>query len=168
MSHEEERKAELAQGNLLSENPGAQPLRAKWEAFALGKVEGLSNTEAAIRAGFSKPTAAQKGSYLNRQVQVRLRIESLRKLITEKTVEKRAEAGVAALATLDDHLGQLAKIRDAALKAEAFTAAAAAEMGRGKALGYHTERVRPEDLEAMGEEELKAVVAGKSPRLRLA
>lgn len=168
MSHEEDRAAALAQGNLLGEAPGSQPLRAKWEAFALAKVEGLNNTEAAIKAGFSKATAATKGSYLNRKVEVRLRVERLRQLVTESTVAARSNVEIGTLHTLDDHLSNLANLRDAALKEKAFTAAIAAEIGRGKALGFHSDRLRPEDLEAMGEEELKQVAAGKPPRLKLA
>lgn len=164
MSHADEKEAALAQGELL----GEAPLSARWEAFCLARVKGMTNTQAAIEAGFSKATAAQKGSQLNRKVQIRLRIESLQKLVTQATVEKRAEQSSEAMNTLDDHLSQLARIRDAALAEKQFNAASAAEIGRGKALGFHSDRLRPEDLEAMGEEELKSVAAGKPPRLKLA
>lgn len=168
MTHEDERTAALAQGNLLGEAPGSQPLRAKWEAFALAKVEGLNNTQAAIKAGFSRATAATKGSFLNRKVEVRLRVESLRQLVRAETVKARADVEIGTLNTLDNHLDNLAKLRDMAAADKAWTAATAAEIGRGKALGFHADRLRPEDLEAMGEEELKQVAAGKPPRLKLA
>ena len=161
MSHADEKAVALAQGELL----GEQPLSARWEAFCLARVEGLSNTQAAIKAGFSRATAAQKGSQLNRKVQIRLRIESLQKLVTQATVEKRAEQSGAAVLTLEQHLNSLAELRDAAKAEKAFTAAIAAEIGRGKAAGFHSDRLRPEDLELLNDAELEQVAKnGAVPR----
>lgn len=161
MTQADEKAIVLAQGELL----GEQPLSARWEAFCRARVEGLNNTQAAIQAGFSKATAPQKGSQLNRKVQIRLRIESLQKLATQATVDKHAEAGVGALLTLDEHLTSLATLRDAAVKEKAFTAAIAAEIGRGKAAGFHSDRLRPEDLETMDDAELEQVAkTGAVPR----
>lgn len=146
--------------------PGERALPARKEAFCLRIVEGLNATQAAVAAGYSAKTAYSAGSRLLKSEAVMLRLQHLRSAVVDATVVAATEAGVSIHITLMDHLRELAKLRDAAVKAEDFGVAVAAETARGKAAGFHSERMRPEDLEKMNEAELEAIALGKVP-LRL-
>lgn len=62
------------------------------EKFAEFCAKGFSNTQAAIRAGYSEKTASVTGSRLSRDVDVQKKIEQLKKR-AEKKQQKLAETG---------------------------------------------------------------------------
>jgi phage terminase small subunit len=84
---------------------GCQPLmNARQEAFCLEYLLDLNATSAAIRAGYSKKTAAQQGARLFRNVNVAARISFLKAERVQRTevnidrvVEELAKVGFASL-----------------------------------------------------------------------
>lgn len=83
-------------------------------------------------------------------------------------MELRAPAVAASGMTFEGHLAELARLRDSAKAAGQHGPAVAAEVWRGKAAGYHAERVKTEDLDKLTEDELEMVQRGKVPdRLKI-
>ena len=64
--------------------------------------------------------------------------------IAARMADLRAKAADKACLTLVDHLASLAELRDAAAEAGQFPAAITAEVSRGKACGFYTERIKKE------------------------
>lgn len=102
----------------------------KQEAFVQQYLVDLNATAAAIRAGYSERTAASIAN------------ENLRKPeIAAAITEARRKLAARADFTVDAHMDELAKIRDAAFKAAQFSAASKAEMARGKVAGFYVDRI---------------------------
>lgn len=114
-------------GGLLPEHVFMTP---KQEAFVREYLVDLNATQAATRAGFSEKTAYSAGQRLLKHVEVAAAI-----------TEARRKLAARADFTVDQHMDELAKIRDAAFKAAQFSAASKAEMARGKVAGFYVDRV---------------------------
>lgn len=104
----------------------------KQEAFVREYLIDLNATQAYARAGYSaKGHAAEaSASRLLSNAEVRRAIDS-----AQLKVAARAEM------TIDSHLADLKRIRDAAFGDRKYSAAAAAEMARGKVSGFYVDRV---------------------------
>lgn len=75
-----------------------------------------------------------------------------------------AEAGI----TFAGHLERLRALSEKAEKAGQNAAAITAEVWRGRAAGLYADRVKPEDLDKLTEDELEMVTRGKvPPRLKI-
>lgn len=109
-------------------------LTPKQEAFAVAYIETGNATEAYRRA--YKPTST-KDSTLNRAAKALVDNPK----IAARVAELRAPAAEAAQITLESHLADLKKLRDAALSAEKYGPAVQAEIARGKAAGIVVEKV---------------------------
>lgn len=105
-------------------------LTTRQRRFAEEFIKDGNGTQAAIRAGFSKNGAKVQASRMLTDANVMLTIEQLRAPVVE-----------AAQITLASHLEALANLRDAARKAEQFGPAVTAEVSRGKASGFYTEKM---------------------------
>jgi len=120
-------------------------------------------TECAIDAGFSKDSARQYASKLQNPKLYPLVVKYIGVLREEW--QKKYEV------TFDRHIGELGKIRQAALKKGAWSAAVNAEVARGKAAGLYIEQkiIRTGKLEDMSTEELesrmKTIIEDYSPIL---
>lgn len=102
----------------------------KQEAFVQQYLVDLNATEAAIRAGYSAKTAYAIGA------------ENLRKPeIAAAITEARRKLAARADFTVDAHMDELVKIRDAAFKAAQYSAASKCEMARGKVAGFYVDRI---------------------------
>lgn len=143
----------MSEGNL-------SPRQARFaELLAIGSC---SQTEAYRQAygpgKRSEKSTAEAASRLARSVKVRQRVDELRN-----------EAAKAAGITFAGHLEDLRALRDSAKAAGQHGPAVAAETWRGRAAGFYVDRVRPEDLDKLTEDELEQVTRGKvPPRLKLA
>lgn len=109
-------------------------LTPKQEAFAVAYLETGNATEAYRRA--YKPTST-KDSTLNRAAKALVDNPK----IAARVAELRAPAAEAAQITLESHLADLKKLRDAALSAEKYGPAVQAEIARGKAAGIVVDKV---------------------------
>lgn len=112
-----------------------KPLTAKQEAFCQAIVKGgLSQADAyrqAYNAKAMKPASVQvAASRLMSNPMVTLRVSALRAPVVEQVQ-----------LTLSTHLADLQLIRDAALKEGKYSAAAMAEIARGKACGHYIIKV---------------------------
>ena len=94
--------------------------------------EDVSQTEAAIRAGFSKKSAHAIASQLLDAKRYPHVVERIRDLKLE--LAKKYEV------TVEGHVKKLSEIRDTALQSGAFSAAVAAEKCRGQAAGIYIDR----------------------------
>ena len=105
--------------------------------------------EAALEAGYSPKRARQEGSELQNPRLSPLVVQYIGGLREEKL--KKYEV------TYDKHVAELGKIREAALKKNAFSAATNAEKNRGMAAGLYIDRkiIKTGKLEEMSEEELR-------------
>ena len=105
--------------------------------------------EAALEAGYSSKRARQEGSELQNPRLSPLVVQYIGALREEKL--KKYEV------TYDKHVAELGKIREAALKKNAFSAATNAEKNRGMAAGLYIDRkiIKTGKLEEMSEEELR-------------
>ncbi len=103
-------------------------LTVKEEAFAQAKARGLSGTQSAIAAGYSEAGASGTAVRINKRARVQQRIAEL--LGADKVGDARQQ-----------HLDQLAELRDMAKAKGALQAAVSAEEKRGKVLGLYEERV---------------------------
>ncbi len=102
----------------------------KQEAFVREYLVDLNATQAAIRAGYSERTAAETG------------YENLRKpQVAAAIAEAQAKVAATAGMTIEQHMADLKRIRDAAFAAEKYAAAATAEVARGKVAGFYVEKV---------------------------
>ena len=120
------------------------------EFVVFGGVDGpMTQSEAAIAAGYSKARSRQEGSELMNP--------RLSPLVVQYVGSLREERIKKHQITYDTHLAELARLREAALKKNSFSAAVNAETNRGKAGGLYIERkiIKHGKLEDMSEEELE-------------
>ena len=109
-------------------------LTPQQEAFAQAVASGLSQSDAYRKAYKVKPTTRLETSQANAS---RLMADSK---VSARVAELRAPVAAKAQITLEGHLDDLKTLRDAALKAEQYSAAISAEVARGKAAGVHVEK----------------------------
>ena len=120
-------------------------------------------TECAIEAGYEKDRA--------RQTAYELQNPKLFPLVVKYIGEVREEFQKKYEVTYERHISELGKIREAALKKGAFSAANNAEVARGKAAGLYVEQkiIRTGKLDDMSKEEmeteLKSIIDEYSPIL---
>lgn len=107
----------------------------KQEAFVREYLIDLNATQAAIRAGYSERTAKSIGQENLTKPDVRAAVQAAQAKIAENH-------GI----TLDQHMVDLKRIRDAAFDEGKFAAAASAEIARGKVAGFYVERVEVKDV----------------------
>ena len=120
------------------------------EFIVFGGPEGpMTQSEAAIAAGYSKDRSRQEGSELLNPRLSPLVVQYVGRLKEERLEKHKV--------TYDTHLAELARLREAALKKHSFSAAVNAETNRGKAGGLYIERkiIKHGKLEDMSEEELE-------------
>ena len=108
-------------------------LTPKQEKFAREVASGKTQADA-YRAAYSSgkmtdKTTIEKASRLMAQGNIRARVAEIQKPITER-----------AQITLESHLADLKSLRNMAAKAEQMSAAIAAEVARGKAVGLYIDR----------------------------
>ena len=121
------------------------------EFVVFGGTEGpMTQGEAAIAAGYSKIRARQEGSELLNPRLSPLVVQYVGKL-KEERLKKFA-------VSYDEHVAELARIKELALKKGSFSSAVNAETNRGKAAGLYIERkiIKHGKLEDMSELELEA------------
>lgn len=114
-------------------------LSTQQEEFAQLCVE-FRDPRAAYIASY-KPSDDKSYGSITATAQALLEHPAIRKRINEI----RKPAIDRARASLEDHLFELASIRDAAMSRGAWNAAAAAEIARGKVLGYYSPRPDDDD-----------------------
>ena len=107
----------------------------KAERFVTEYLIDLNATRAAIRAGYSAKTAGSQGERLLRNVEICSAVKAAQSKVA-------ANNGM----TVDAHLLALKEIRDAAIAEGKYSAAATAEVARGKVAGFYVEQVRVEDV----------------------
>ena len=120
------------------------------EFIVFGGPDGpMTQTEAAVAAGFSPTRARQEGSELKNPRHSPLVAQYIGKLKEERL--KKFEV------TYEGHLAELARLREAALKKGSFSSAVNAEANRGKAAGLYIDRkiIKHGKLEDMSEQELE-------------
>ena len=118
-------------------------------AYELVTNEGRkTGTECAIEAGYSKDRAVVTASELQNS--------KLYPLVVQYIGELRSEYQKKYDVTFERHISELAKLRDNAREAKAWSAAVNAEVARGKAAGLYVEQkiIRTGKLEDLSEEEL--------------
>ena len=121
------------------------------EFLVFGGPEGpMTQTEAAVAAGYSPKRARQEGSELTNPKQCPLVVKYIGELKEEKLRKHEV--------TYEGHIAQLARLREAALKKGSFSSAVNAEANRGKAAGLYIDRkiIKTGKLEDMSEQELEA------------
>ncbi len=121
------------------------------EFIVFGGPEGpMTQSEAAIAAGYAKDSARVEGSQLLNPRYSPLVVQYVGKLKEERLEKHKV--------TYDTHVAELARLREAALKKNSFSAAVNAETNRGKAGGLYIERkiIKHGKLEDMSEQELEA------------
>ena len=121
------------------------------EFVVFGGVDGpMTQGEAAIAAGYSPKRARSEGSELLNPRLSPLVVQHVGKL-KEERLRKFA-------VSYDDHVAELARIKELALKKGSFSSAVNAETNRGKAAGLYIERkiIKHGKLEDMSEQELEA------------
>jgi len=126
-------------------------LTDKQRKFALELVtsEGRKTaTECAIEAGYEKDSAPVRASELQNPKKYPLVVQYIGELRAE--FQKKYEI------TYENHISELAKIRNKALDNGAWSAAVNAEVSRGKAAGLYIEQkiIRTGKLDDLSEEEL--------------
>ena len=120
------------------------------EFIVFGGPDGpMTQTEAAVAAGYSPTRARQEGSELMNPRLSPLVVQYIGKLKEERL--KKFEV------TYEGHLAELARLREAALKKGSFSSAVNAEANRGKAAGLYIDRkiIKHGKLEDMSELELE-------------
>ena len=121
-------------------------------------------TECAVEAGYDKDTAHVRASELRNPKKYPLVVKYIGEIREE--YQKKYEV------TYERHISELGKIREAALKKGAFSAANNAEVARGKAAGLYVEQkiIRTGKLDDMSKEEmeteLKKILEEYSPLLQ--
>ena len=121
------------------------------EFLVFGGPEGpMTQTEAALAAGYSPKRARQEGSELCNPKLSPLVVKYIGQLKEERL--KKHEV------TYEGHVAELARLREAALKKGSFSSAVNAEANRGKAAGLYIDRkiIKTGKLEGMSEQELEA------------
>ena len=106
-------------------------------------------TECAIEAGYEKDSAYVRASELRNPKKYPLVVQYIGQIREE--YQKKYEV------TYERHISELGKIREAALKKGAFSAANNAEVARGKAAGLYVEQkiIRTGKLDDMSKEEME-------------
>jgi len=121
-------------------------------------------TECAVEAGYDKDSAYVRASELRNPKKYPLVVKYIGEIREE--YQKKYEV------TYERHISELGKIREAALKKGAFSAANNAEVARGKAAGLYVEQkiIRTGKLDDMSKEEmereLKSILDEYSPILQ--
>jgi glutamate mutase epsilon subunit len=121
------------------------------EFVVFGGANGpMTQGEAAIAAGYSEKRARSEGSELLNPRLSPLVVQYVGKL-KEERLKKFA-------VSYDEHVAELARIKELALKKGSFSSAVNAETNRGKAAGLYIERkiIKHGKLEDMSEQELEA------------
>ena len=135
-------------------NPKTKGLTEKQEKFCrIYATEDVTRTEAARLAGFSESAAAWAGSrFLNGRdyPHIVARIAEIKEELSKKYE-----------VTFDNHVRQLARIRDAAFENKNFPAAVSAEKARGAAAGLYISRqeILVGKIDQMSREEVLAEIA---------
>jgi len=120
------------------------------EFVVFGGTDGpMTQAEAAIAAGYAKRSARVEGSQLLNPRYSPLVVQYVWRLKEERLEKHKV--------TYDTHVAELARLREAALKKNSFSAAVNAETNRGKAGGLYIERkiIKHGKLEDMSELELE-------------
>jgi phage terminase small subunit len=121
------------------------------EILVFGDKDGnaVTKTEAAKLAGFSPNRSRQEGYELTNPRIHPLVVDYIGKLREEKLQKY--------LVTYEDHIAELARIKELALKKNSFSSAVNAETNRGKAAGLYIDRkiIKTGKLEDMSEQELE-------------
>ena len=121
------------------------------EFLVFGGPDGpMTQTEAALAAGYSPKRARQEGSELCNPRLSPLVVKHIGELKEERLRKHQV--------TYEGHVAELARLREAALKKGAFSSAVNAEANRGKAAGLYIDRkiIKTGKLEDMSEQELEA------------
>ena len=121
------------------------------EFIVFGGPDGpVSQSEAAVLAGYSPKRAMQEGSEL-----MNPRLSPLVAAYVGKLKEERLKKFEV---TYEGHVAELSRIKEAALKKGSFSSAVNAETNRGKAAGLYIDRkiIKTGKLEEMTEEQLEA------------
>ena len=121
------------------------------EFLVFGDENGpLTQTEAAVKAGYSPKRARQEGSELCNPKLSPLVVKYIGQLKEERLRKHEV--------TYEGHIAELARLREAALKKGSFSSAVNAEANRGKAAGLYIDRkiIKTGKLEDMSEQELEA------------
>ena len=121
------------------------------EFLVFGGPEGpMTQTEAAIAAGYSPKRARQEGSELCNP--------KLSPLVAKYLGQLREERIRKHEVTYEGHVAELARLREAALKKGSFSSAVNAEANRGKAAGLYIDRkiIKTGKLEDLSEQEIEA------------
>ena len=121
------------------------------EFVVFGGADGpMTQGEAAIAAGYSSKRARSEGSELLNPRLSPLVVQYVGKL-KEERLKKFA-------VSYDEHVAELSRIKELALKKGSFSSAVNAETNRGKAAGLYIERkiIKHGKLEDMSEQELEA------------
>jgi len=121
------------------------------EFLVFGGPDGpMTQTEAAIAAGYSPKRARQEGSELCNPKHSPLVVKYIGQLKEERLRKHEV--------TYEGHVAELARLREAALKKGSFSSAVNAEANRGKAAGLYIDRkiIKTGKLEDLSEQELEA------------
>ena len=121
------------------------------EFLVFGGPDGpMTQTEAALAAGYSPKRARQEGSELTNPRHSPLVVMYIGELKEERLRNHEV--------TYEGHVAELARLREAALKKGSFSSAVNAEANRGKAAGLYIDRkiIKTGKLEDMSEQELEA------------
>jgi phage terminase small subunit len=131
------------------------------EFYVFGGPDGpMTQTEAAIAAGYSPNRARQEGSELMNP--------RLSPLVAKYVGELREERLKKHEVTYEGHIAELARLREAALKKGSFSSAVNAEANRGKAAGLYIDRkiIKTGKLEDLSEHGIRSKNETNSKRLR--
>jgi hypothetical protein len=121
------------------------------EFLVFGGPEGpMTQSEAALAAGYSPKRARQEGSELCNPKLSPLVVKYIGQLKEERLRKHEV--------TYEGHVAELARLREAALKKGSFSSAVNAEANRGKAAGLYIDRkiIKTGKLEDLSEQELEA------------
>ena len=121
------------------------------EFLVFGGPDGpMTQTEAALAAGYSPKRARQEGSELCNPRLSPLVVKYIGELKEERLRKHEV--------TYEGHVAELARLREAALKKGSFSSAVNAEANRGKAAGLYIDRkiIKTGKLEDMSVQELEA------------
>ena len=121
------------------------------ELLVFGDEHGpLTQTEAALKAGYSPKRARVEASELTNPRHSPLVVKYIGELREERI--KKHEV------TYEGHIAELGRLREAALRKGSFSSAVNAEANRGKAAGLYIDRkiIKTGKLEDMSEQELEA------------
>ena len=124
----------------------------KQEAFVREYLIDLNATQAAIRAGYSERTAGSVGNENLKKPEIAAAIAAAQQKVAEK-----------AEMTVDQHMTDLKRIRDAAFNEGKFSAAASAEIARGKVAGFYVDRVEM-DAKVLGTVAYKANIPARKQK----